>query len=366
MKIGLLVPGGVDRSGEVRVVPALLALISRLSAGHEVHVFALHQEETPDEWDLLGARVHNIGTHDTRRRALGAIRAEHRAGRLQVIQSIWSGTPGLLATLAGRLLGIPAFVHVAGGELVALPDIAYGGRLAWKGRLREAVVLRAATCVTAASGAMTEALARLGIAARRLPLGADLQIWPPRAPVGRDVNRPARLIHVASLNRIKDQETLLRALTLLLDAGIEFELDVVGEDTLGGEVQSLTRRLGLETRVRFHGFLTQRQLRPLMSEADILLVSSRHEAGPLVVLEAAACGVPTVGTAVGHIAEWAPAAAVSVAIKDPQALAQATARLLADESLRLRVAREAWNRALQEDADFTARAFQSMYRDFVL
>ncbi len=365
MKIGLLVPGGVDRSGEVRVVPALLSLVSRLSAEHEVHVFALHQEETPAEWNLLGARVHNIGAHDTRRRALRAIRAEHRLGRFQVIQSIWSGTPGLLATLAGRLMGVPAFVHVAGGELVALPDIAYGGRLAWRGRLREAVVLRTATCVTAASDAMTESLGWLGIAARRLPLGADLEIWTPRPPAGRNLNRPARLIHVASLNRVKDQGMLLHAMKLLLDAGMEFALDVVGEDTLGGEVQSLARRCGLERRVRFHGFLTQRQLRPIMTEADILLVSSRHEAGPVVVLEAAACGVPTVGTAVGHIAEWAPQAAVSVPIGDAQALAQATASLLADESLRLRVAHEAWSRALQEDAEFTARAFQSMYRDFV-
>ncbi len=37
-----------------------------------------------------------------------------------------------------------------------------------------------------------------------------------------------------------------------------------------------------------------------------MIISSRHEAGPLAVLEAAVKGVPTVGTAVGHIAEWAP------------------------------------------------------------
>jgi hypothetical protein len=36
MRIALVVPGGVDRSGENRVIPVLLALISRLSVHHDV------------------------------------------------------------------------------------------------------------------------------------------------------------------------------------------------------------------------------------------------------------------------------------------------------------------------------------------
>jgi len=48
---------------------------------------------------------------------------------------------------AARILRLPCFIHVAGGELVALAEIGYGGRLSWKGRLREAAVLRAATVV---------------------------------------------------------------------------------------------------------------------------------------------------------------------------------------------------------------------------
>jgi len=101
---------------------------------------------------------------------------------------------------------------------------------------------------------MIEALARLGINAQRLPLGVDLNVWPRREPVRRDVNRPARLIHVASLNRVKDQPTLLRALASLSASGLEFEMDIVGEDTLKGEIQKLAAQLGLSGRVRFHGF----------------------------------------------------------------------------------------------------------------
>ena len=185
MKIALVVPGGVDRSGEYRVIPALLALIERLASRDDVHVFALWQETEPQSWDLAGARIHNVGAPRTLFRAVRAIIAEHRLSPFSVVQSIWSGAPGFVAVAAGIILGLPRLVHVAGGELVALPDIGYGGRRKWQGRLRESIVLRAATIVTAASGPMIEMLARLGISAQRVPLGVDLKVWPLREPAAR-------------------------------------------------------------------------------------------------------------------------------------------------------------------------------------
>jgi glycosyltransferase involved in cell wall biosynthesis len=364
MKIALVVPGGVDRSGEYRVIPALLALVARLSAQHTVHVFALAQEPRPASWQLAGAHVHNIGARATRRRAVRMLRSEHRAGRFDVIQSIWSGSCGLIAVIAGALLRVPCAVHVAGGELIALEDIGYGGRLTWRGRLREALVLRMATAVTAASAPMIAAVAPYR-SAQRVPLGADLQVWVPRPPVRRAPGGPARLVHVASLNRVKDQGTLLRALALLLQREVEFEMDIIGEDTLGGAMQRLCRELQLEKRVRFHGFLTQEQLRPIIEAAHLMIVSSRHEAGPLAVLEAAAVGVPSVGTAVGHIAEWAPHAALAVPVGAWASLADAVGRVLADEELRLALAHEAHARAMREDADHTARCFLSLYAELI-
>jgi glycosyltransferase involved in cell wall biosynthesis len=113
--------------------------------------------------------------------------------------------------------------------------------------------------------------------------------------------------------------------------------------------------------VRWHGTLRHDALRALVDAADVLLVSSRHESGPLVVLEAAVAGVPTVGTDVGHIAEWAPRAAVAVPVGDAEALARETAALLADEPRRLALAAEAQRLALGIDADHTAAAFERIY-----
>ena len=360
MKLALVVPGGVDRSGEFRVIPALLALIERLARTHEVHVFALRQEAAAGRWQLAGATVHNIGDGWTRLRAIAAIRAEHRRAPFDVIQAIFSGSCSLVAVAAAKLLRLPSLVHVAGGELVALHGIDYGGRRKWKGRLREAWVLRGADVITAASAPIIDSLQVLGLKAQRVPLGVDLRAWPPLAPRERHAKQ-ARLVHVASLNRVKDQPTLLRALAALAETGLEFQMDIVGEDTLQGEMQRLARQLGLEHHVHFHGFKTQRELRPMMESADLLVMSSLHEAGPLVLLEAAVAGVPAVGTAVGHFAEWSPSAALAVPVKGWEELANAIREVLANEGLRLRLAREAQHLAMLEDADCTVQAFQALY-----
>src|SRR3954447_16760842 len=64
MRIGLVVTGGVDRSGRERVVPTLLWLIERLARRHEVHVFALHYYRDPCTYPLAGALVHDVGRVD--------------------------------------------------------------------------------------------------------------------------------------------------------------------------------------------------------------------------------------------------------------------------------------------------------------
>ncbi|OOG56558.1 glycosyltransferase family 4 protein [Rhodanobacter sp. C03] len=361
MKLALVVPGGVDRTGEFRVIPVLLALIERLARTHSVHVFALHQEVVAGRWELAGATVHNIGDNWTRLRAIAAIRTEHRRAPFDLVHAIFSGSCSLVAVAAAKMLKLPSLVHIAGGELVALHEIDYGGRRKWKGRLREACVLRGADAITAASAPIIDSLQALGLKAQRVPLGVDLQAWAPLAPRERHAKR-ARLIHVASLNRVKDQPTLLRALAALAGKRLEFEMDIVGEDTLQGEMQRLACQLGLEHHVRFHGFKTQRELRPMMESADLLVMSSLHEAGPLVLLEAAVAGVPAVGTAVGHFVEWSPSAALAVPVKDWDALANAIHQVLANEELRLRMAEEAQHRAILEDADYTVQALQTLYR----
>jgi glycosyltransferase involved in cell wall biosynthesis len=361
MKVAMVVPGGVDRGGTERVIPFLLAMIERVAAEHELHVFALTQEPAPATWPLLGAAVHNAGTRHPSLRALRDVLAEHRRAPFDLLHGVWA-RPGLVAGAAGRLLGRPVLLHLVGGDVAAVPEIGYGLQCSRGGRLRLRASARMASYVTAESGYTVGLGAKRGVVAERVPYGVSVRDWPALPPRRRTPGAEARLLFVASLNRVKDPPTLLRAAALLRDRGAAFRLDVIGVDTLDGEIQRLAGELGLDGWVRFHGFLTQRELRPWMEAADLLLVTSRHEGAPIVALEAALAGVPTVGTRVGLLADWAPDAAVPIPMADPAALADAVAALLGDEDRRLGVAHAAQRRALAEDADGAARRVLEIYR----
>jgi glycosyltransferase involved in cell wall biosynthesis len=172
-------------------------------------------------------------------------------------------------------------------------------------------------------------------------------------------------LHVADLSLVKDQEMLLMAASQLRAKKIAFVLELIGQDGLRGAVQRRSHELGLEECVRFTDFLPQRELRERMCAADLLVVTSRHEAGPIVALEAAASGVPTIGTNVGFLSDWAPGAARVVAIGDSIGLANGIADLLADEEQRLLLASRAQEKAVAENADVTALRIRNLYSELM-
>ena len=356
----MVVPGGVDRTGTERVIPCLLALVERVARVHDLHVFALSQEPRPSQWTLLGARMSNAGRTPRRLIGLRQMLAEHRRAPFDVMHGVWA-IPGTLAGTAGRLLRRPVLLHLTGGDLAAVPEIRWGRMLTRRGRAAVGAAVRLADRITVPSEQMRGLAAARGIPAERVTYGVDVGRWPPRPPRRREPGAEARLLFAASLNVVKDPWTVMRAAARLREMGISFRLDVLGFDVLDGAVQRLATSLGLDGVVHFHGVVTHAELRPWMEQADLLLIASRHEGDPIVSLEAALAGVPTVGTPVGHLPEWAPEGAQVVPFADPEALASATAALLADEDRRMRMAAAAQRHALEHDADRAAARVLSLY-----
>jgi glycosyltransferase involved in cell wall biosynthesis len=225
------------------------------------------------------------------------------------------------------------------------------------------VAMAVADCVIVPCEAMAAQATRFGVSPRLVRFGVAIDRWPMRAPRRRRAGAPLRLVQVADLNRVKDPSCLLRAMAILRARGLAFRLDQVGEDTLGGSTQRRSNDLGLSREVTFHGHQGRKRVRELVEAADIMVISSRHETGPIAALEAAAVGVPTVGTAVGQIADWATDAALAVPIGDAEALAGAIERMADDEELRLRVAQAAQERAIAHDADAFVAQLCSIYRE---
>jgi glycosyltransferase involved in cell wall biosynthesis len=365
VRVALVVRGGVDRSGRDRVIPALLWLVERLARLHDLHVFVLDYEMEPCTYPLLGATVHDLGRVQTprglkrRAQSLRLRRALRHVGGIDVVHAYWALPSGLAATAAARDLRVPCVVTADSGEWVSIPDISYGLQRRWIDRRSVAATMQAATKVTVCSQYMAALARQHGVDGEVIPLGV-----PRRDPRAARVDGPPwRLLHVASINRVKDHPTLLRAMRHLVTTDPCVHLDIVGEDTLGGAIQGLSQALGLTQYVSFHGVQPNDAVAAFFSRAHLHVVSSRHEAAGVVVLEAAVAGLPTVGTRVGYVADWAADdRAVAVPVNDAAALAGAMLSLLRDRRRRDQIASAARDWAVAHDADWTATQFDRMYR----
>jgi glycosyltransferase involved in cell wall biosynthesis len=366
MRIGLVVTGGVDRSGRERVTPSLLWLIERLARVHDVHVFVLHYYPHPCSYPLLGATVHDIGRVNgprglrrarQRRRLAAAVEANGPFDLLHAYQ----GIPAAVSAPIARRLGVALVVTLDSGEATAIEDIAYGLQRRWLDRRSVLLAVRAAVRVTVATTFMAR-MVRDVLACTRvdvIAIGVDANAFPPAVRID---GPPWRLLRVASINSVKDHPTLLRALALLVARGLDVHLDVAGEDTMSGSAQVLTQALDLVARVTFHGFQPTDRLAALYARAHLHVVPSRHEAAGVAILEAAAAGLATVGSAVGYVADWHPDRALAVPVQDPAALAGAIEQLLQDGTRREQLASAARRWTLAHDADWTATQFEQIYR----
>jgi len=367
MRIALIVPGvgGVQRAGHKRVIPVIQCLIERLARRHEVLVVPLDDQRLT-RYPLLGATVATLGGLrgigkagkwlTGLRRLIRVLRQER--GRFEVLHAFWAGRHASWVVAAGRIMRARVLVSLGGGELVWLPDIAYGGQGSVLGWAKTSLILRMADAVSASSRYSLEPLTRIRPDALWLPWGVDWRFFD--GPVERSPGPPYRLLHVASLNPVKDQETLLRAVRLVRDQ-ISVELVCIGEDTLDNRLQQTAASMGLGGCVSFLGYKPVEAIVPFYRQAHLFVQSSLHESMGAAVLEAAAAGLPTVGTAVGLVAELAPEAALAVPVRDPEALAKGILTLLADEQERARLGRAAQQFARTYDADWTATQLQAIY-----
>ncbi|RBP48097.1 glycosyltransferase involved in cell wall biosynthesis [Roseimicrobium gellanilyticum] len=113
------------------------------------------------------------------------------------------------------------------------------------------------------------------------------------------------LLYVGNFLPVKNPLMLVKAFEkLCAQRGNEhLRLVMVGKGPLQGEVQAAVARAGLAERVHLTGPLSSAKVAEWMQAADVFCMTSRNEGLPNVILEAQACGLPVVATAVGSIPE---------------------------------------------------------------
>jgi glycosyltransferase involved in cell wall biosynthesis len=238
------------------------------------------------------------------------------------------GYPTRAACAAARRRGIP-YVYRTLGTL----DPWSLQQRAWKKwayyRLVVRRDLRTAAIVHVMSETEREAVAALGFGARArvVPYGIALPAAVHRAP-----HTTTRLLFVGRLDPIKALPVLLRAVAMLRTSGqgaVQLDIAGGGPDAYRGELEVLARSLGVETCVRFLGFVHGDAKARLLAESDVFVLPSYHENFGIAVVAGMAAGLPAIVSSGVALAQeiHAAEAGVMVAAGDATVLAEALRRM---------------------------------------
>ncbi|BCW03953.1 glycosyltransferase [Arthrobacter sp. NtRootA1] len=202
-------------------------------------------------------------------------------------------------------------------------------------------------------------LKALGIGRSRIsiaPCGVDLNLFPGTGEPESKA-RTHRILSVGRLVPRKGVDLVIQALPLLAEAGFDdVELLIVGgsgdalnleEDPEAQRLRALTKELGVEDKVTMRGQVPRDAMPGIFRSADAVVCAPWYEPFGIVPLEAMACGVPVVAAAVGGLRETVvnQKTGLHVPPRDPEAIADAVARLLGDPALRAEMGRAGSRRA---------------------
>jgi glycosyltransferase involved in cell wall biosynthesis len=235
------------------------------------------------------------------------LRRLRREGRLDLIDAHFGYPDGYAATLLGRWLGVPVTITLRGTEVRHAKDPSLAPRLR--------AALKRASRVIAVSDSLRRVAIGLGIDAGKLQVvgnGVDLDKFQPlpRAEARAALGLPADaqvLITVGALVERKGFHRVIELLPALRREHPGLIYLAVGGSSPEGDMSAAldcqVQELGLGDAVRFLGPVVPDQLRVPLSAADVFVLATRNEGWANVILEAMACGLPVVASAVGGNAE---------------------------------------------------------------
>ncbi|WP_206613436.1 glycosyltransferase family 4 protein [Parahaliea mediterranea] len=191
--------------------------------------------------------------------------------------------------------------------------------------------LRRASVLAVPSGFLQAVFNGYGVPSQVVPNIVDTRCF---APVERLPDRalPLRLAVTRNLEPIYGLDTAIRALAHLQKARPGSTLTIAGSGPQRAALEALAAELGLAGAVYFAGRLSREEIAALYAQSDVLLNPARVDNMPNSVLEAMACGLPVVSTAVGGVPYIIDdgATGLLVAPDAPEAMAEAVLQLVDD------------------------------------
>jgi glycosyltransferase involved in cell wall biosynthesis len=360
--------GGVDAGGQNTHVAELAAALA--AEGHEIRVYT--RRDSPDQPALVPMQEGVTVAHVPAGPAEPLPKDEllpHMKDFSRWLVDEWRGDEwaptvahahfwmsGLAAVTAGRQTGVPVVqtYHALGTvkkRHQGAADTSPPRRIGYERMLGRAVDRVVAQCQDE-----VRELVRMGVPRNRMaviPSGVDSERFSPDGPAEpRDPDRP-RILTVGRFVERKGFADLIRALKIVPSA----ECVVVGgppagdldADPFAGKLRRLAESTKVADRVRLVGAVPANEMPRWYRSADILASTPWYEPFGLTPLEAMACGVPVVGSAVGGLTDTVVDGLTGdlVQPRDPRSLGMALRRVLGDPVRRFAYATAALDRARQ-------------------
>ena len=230
-----------------------------------------------------------------------------------------------IASVAARLLGTGFSMTLHGSDLLLR-----GARLDVK-------LESCAFCLTVSEYNRQYILERYpGVESEKVivtRLGVEL---PERLPATtlepRKAYKEFTILAVGRLHAVKDHAFLVRACAQLRARNVRFHCWIAGEGPERRKLESMIRKLGLDRQVTLLGYVPREQMDSLYDRGNVVVLTSRSEGIPLVLMEAMARGKMVLAPAITGIPELVTTGKTGY-LYEPGSMGDFVARLLFMRSL---------------------------------
>ncbi len=380
------------RIAHITSVPFFLVTQLKGQMQH-LHAQGVHITMVTSQGDELKQLERNVGFEhvvvDIRRkpapwRDFLALLRMVRLFRAHKYHIVHSTTPkaGLLAAIAAWLAGVPVRLHTFTGQ----PWVTMKGTLRWISRVSDCTICSLNTRVYADSPSQRQFLIdegivradHIGVVGAGSLAGVDVQRFSQdrfsdedRAHIRNELGISSEARVVTFIGRVtgeKGVNELLKAIHMLHQEGQAVELLLIGPSEEMLEANCAKDVKALDCGPRFPSYIHRVDYTEVperfLSITDILCLPSYREGFGTVVIEAAAMGVPTVGSAITGLRDAIVQDTTGLLVppKNVEALAAALRRLIVDQELRNWLSENAKQRCLEQfDAEIINRQLVQEY-----